>query len=294
MSTITLTFSECVENQKGMEMIGKKAEKGFTNKDLEKIKEKLNKEKYVCELINLNDEIKNEDDADETEKASLLIIRNAISFADELKKEQDTLDVDKKALMRKRVVNKKARYNLCFSDISQEPNYEKGKGRIYSFDELPFLKRLREEMFSFLENKKAENLKAEGNYYYDVNKCYIGWHGDTERSKVIGVRLGSSFPLSYNWYRKSKRVGNVISRVLNHGDMYIMSEKAVGNDWLKKNTLTLRHSAGILSLKELKEKVKKVKKVIEESSSSDDSSSDDSSDSSSSSDDSSDDSSDSD
>jgi hypothetical protein len=32
---------------------------------------------------------------------------------------------------------------------------------------------------------------------------------------------------------------------LNDGDMYIMSEKAVGTDWKKKNICTLRHSAGI-------------------------------------------------
>ena len=31
---------------------------------------------------------------------------------------------------------------------------------------------------------------------------------------------------------------------LNHGDMYIMSEKAVGNDWKLKNKPTLRHAAG--------------------------------------------------
>ena len=32
--------------------------------------------------------------------------------------------------------------------------------------------------------------------------------------------------------------------MLNHGDLYVMSEKAVGTDWLLKNTLTLRHAAG--------------------------------------------------
>jgi len=31
---------------------------------------------------------------------------------------------------------------------------------------------------------------------------------------------------------------------LRGGDIYIMSEKAVGTDWKKKNVPTLRHSAG--------------------------------------------------
>ena len=32
------------------------------------------------------------------------------------------------------------------------------------------------------------------------------------------------------------------------GDIYIMSEKAVGQDWRKRNIYTLRHAAGDISL----------------------------------------------
>ena len=31
---------------------------------------------------------------------------------------------------------------------------------------------------------------------------------------------------------------------LDHGDLYVMSEKAVGEDWKKSASLTLRHCAG--------------------------------------------------
>jgi hypothetical protein len=31
---------------------------------------------------------------------------------------------------------------------------------------------------------------------------------------------------------------------LAHGDVYVMSEKAVGHDWRSKSQVTLRHSAG--------------------------------------------------
>ena len=31
---------------------------------------------------------------------------------------------------------------------------------------------------------------------------------------------------------------------INGGDMYIMSEKAVGNDWKRRSIPTLRHAAG--------------------------------------------------
>jgi hypothetical protein len=40
------------------------------------------------------------------------------------------------------------------------------------------------------------------------------------------------------------------------GDVYVMSEKAVGTDWLKKNTLTLRHAAGCAEFTTIKEKKK--------------------------------------
>ena len=49
--------------------------------------------------------------------------------------------------------------------------------------------------------------------------------------------------LYFNWFHKHKSVGNMLKIDLNNGDMYIMSEKAVGTDWKKKNIYTLRHSA---------------------------------------------------
>ena len=39
-------------------------------------------------------------------------------------------------------------------------------------------------------------------------------------------------------------MGTRLEVTLHHGDMYFMSHKAVGNDWLKKSIFTLRHAAG--------------------------------------------------
>ncbi len=61
---------------------------------------------------------------------------------------------------------------------------------------------------------------------------------------VIGVRFGASMPLCFNWFHRFKHVGEKFTIQLNHGDLYIMSEKAVGQDWKKSSQLTLRHSAG--------------------------------------------------
>jgi hypothetical protein len=43
---------------------------------------------------------------------------------------------------------------------------------------------------------------------------------------------------------KSKPITDFKEVKLNNGDIYIMSEKAVGSDWTKRKLPTLRHSAG--------------------------------------------------
>jgi len=145
--------------------------------------------------------------------------------------------------MKGRVCNKKARWNLCFSDFDQPPEYENGKGTIINFTHLPILSLLRSRLPDIF-GVKSQNMLAEGNYYYDLNKCYIGYHGDVERRRVIGVRLGSTMPIHFKWYQNYEPQDTKTTIYLKHGDMYCMSEKAVGTDWKKKLIWTLRHSAG--------------------------------------------------
>jgi len=60
---------------------------------------------------------------------------------------------------------------------------------------VPLLNVLRKNLDTYIPN--GSELQAEGNYYYDVNKCGIGFHGDAERKKVVAVRLctGKCYPL---------------------------------------------------------------------------------------------------
>ena len=95
------------------------------------------------------------------------------------------------------------------------------------------------------ETTKGNDLICEGNHYFDPENCGIGFHGDAERRKVICVCLGTSTTIVWQWYKNSKPIENSRTEIkLNHGDMYIMSEKAVGYDWRSRNFHTLRHSAG--------------------------------------------------
>ena len=112
-----------------------------------------------------------------------------------------------------------------------------------SFDESPLLgevQRNLQEMFG----EKSEGMQVEGNYYFDAGKCGIGYHGDAERKRVIALRLGATMPIRYQWYQHSERIGEPTTIQIYHGDMYVMSEKATGFDWKKRNILTLRHAAG--------------------------------------------------
>lgn len=260
LQTFTITFGDAAENHKGMQIIGTKAENGFTFDDLFTIKSKFEDLKYKCELVKL--------DYNDSDPASILIIRKGVNAllsdgmkADDLYMEHLKLDVDKKAFMYGRVVNKSARYNLCFSDFSQEPDYENKKGRIVNFKDVKLTNMIRKNLVKL--SPKAENLQAEGNYYYDPKNCGISYHGDTERRKVIAIRIGKFMPLQYQWFLKGEAIGDPIRFVLEHGDIYIMSEKATGFDWKKKNILTLRHAAGAEKYLKIKPKKTHNKKIHE-------------------------------
>jgi alkylated DNA repair dioxygenase AlkB len=245
---ITITFGDQAENHVGMQQIGQMANSGFSINELNLAKTKFEQLGSVCELVDLNQGLP---DGIMADAARVLVIRKGVdkilskikSNANLMFEEQSNLDADKKARMYGRVVNKHARHNLCFADFSQEPDYENGLGRVVSFNDVPLTKRIREELPKYLGNK-ALNLPAEGNYYYDASKTGIGYHGDSERRIVVAVRLGESIPLVYNWFHNSQAIGQRIDLILNHGDIYVMSEKAVGTDWKKKNLYTLRHAAG--------------------------------------------------
>jgi hypothetical protein len=246
-SFITLTFGDCAENHVGMQKIGKICDTGFNFEDLTMFKEKMEGLECDCELIKLNlDEIVAED-------AYVLIVRDGVNKIlktgsgwnkNDLFEEQLNLNVDKHALMYGRVVNKHARWNLCFDFESQEPDYKNGKGRIISFNDVPITKYFYDQL-PICFGDKAQNLKIEGNYYFNTEKCGIGFHGDAERKKVIGVRLGeNSQPLHFQWFKNLKPVGERIILNINDGDIYFMSEKTVGYDWKSSKNYTLRHATG--------------------------------------------------
>lgn len=250
-STITLTFGDCAENHVGMEQLGARGEAGdgFTVEELVALKAEFDTLGLTSELIRL-DEVAGAGITG-LAPAAVLVLRGGVDALLEssdyrhadLFAEQAALEVDKKAFMYGRVVNKHARWNLCFDDAGKEPAYEEGRGRVIGFNTVTITQHLYNNL-ERLFGPKARGMKGEGNYYYDVSKCGIGFHGDSERRKVIGVRLGAAMTMHWQWFREGAPIGERILVPLNGGDVYVMSEKAVGTDWKSKKIATLRHATG--------------------------------------------------
>jgi len=238
----TITFGDVAENHAKMQKIGTLHENGYSVQQLVQIQQKLTGLGLTTELVDLNVGFN-----ESFSEAKVLVIRRGAQFilGEEttagLMAENDGLTMDKMALMKGKVVNKVARWNLCFADEDQEPNYEDGKGRVVAWKHLPKMARIRQVISEWTEDVL---LNGEANYYYDLSQCGIGFHGDGERRKVFAVRMGATMPIYFKWYQNSESVGQAFEVVLNDGDMYIMSEKTVGFDWLKKKIPTLRHSTG--------------------------------------------------
>ena len=213
--TFTLTYCETAENHKGMQMIGDIAQKGLSHEELLLARDWFTAKGLETKLVRLNDFGPKDV---ETEAAYLLIIKNGISAIvdpSELYAEQDALEKDKKAFMYGRVVNKKARHNLCFARFRQAADYENKKGTVVHFDDVPKTKVIKDTLASILPaNKDMQNLVCEGNYYYNAPTTFIGFHGDKERRIVVAARLGADFPIYFQWYHGTKAVGTLFKYTL--------------------------------------------------------------------------------
>ena len=249
---ISLTFGDQGENHVGMEKVGNMVEKGagFNLEDLKRYRSIFKSQGYSVEIYNLNSLYLEDINV---EGAYVMVVRKGMDFflnsygktdADVFN-EMKCFEWDRKfyCTRRKRVLNKHARANVCFGDTSREPDYENKKGRIVGYDKVPCLKKIKEGMSAILGDK-CSDLICEGNHYFDLKKCGIGWHGDAERRKVVAFRIGEDMELRFNWFIRFKPFGKTLKLTLNSGDMYFMSEKAVGWDWKRSSIPTIRHSAG--------------------------------------------------
>ena len=273
LERIAITCGDAGENHAGMEMLGNLGREGsgFTTTDLLNIKNLFEKLKINCDYYDLsNDEavvINNIEGkyvkTDKRKAAGVLVLRNVINedrvnkvYRDITSVEWDTKYYDNR---RGRVLNKLARENIVFlKGVEQKADYENKKGTIVDWTKLKYFNRVLEKLFKLINSVtdgKAEGLIAEGNRYRKnkvsegkskkVNNG-IGWHGDAERRKVVCICIGGlDYCMKWQWFYKHRPLNNKPFEIsLNSGDIYIMSEEAVGQKWKSSSNYTLRHCAG--------------------------------------------------
>ena len=294
---ISLTMAPGGENHRGNQLIGRMPIKGegFKYSDIDIMGEQIRKSMGDnVEVLNLNNlsgievinGLNNED------QARVIILRNWTSkdnteqiYKECVEDKWDSKYLDpnkyrteikdgKEVKVRGKVMNKLARTNLCYvGGMSQEPDYIEGKGTIVDLNtkstlnsEVSRLKTiLQEALVEGESDSKVEINVVEGNRYYDLKKTGIGFHGDTERVVVICLTIGGGgdYPMRFQWFKDGMPIGNSIDLALNDGDVYIMSEKAVGSDWKLRSKYTLRHAAGADKYRSLKKWEKRAAKKAE-------------------------------
>ena len=233
-----------------MEQLGKLAECGFTRVELEAAKGRLGEGAELHDLRELLDaDTRSQIDDD---SACLLVGRDCVNKlsqetnADSAEAEAKALEPDKKEWMRGGVKNLQMRYKLTFGEAAQVDNFEEKKGAVVPFFSLPETSKLRTAIAEFFGDK-AESLLAELNVYFNIHRanCSIGYHGDTERRIVIGLRFGATMSLCFQWFHRYKPASGRFKVELQHGDLYAFGAKAVGTDWKSSSKYTLRHAAGV-------------------------------------------------
>ena len=254
-----------------MQILGQKTQRVVTPTMLEAMKQQFETGGGQAELYRLNPKLG--EAVPKCEEASVLVLRDFADVVlgkgtrDKLMHEIESMRVDKltdsQALMRGAVKNKNARHNNVIAWERQKPDIAKGRGTVVSFEDYPTLKELHNVLAAWQQQDIP--LIAELNYYFDVVTCGIGFHGDRERDLVAGLRVGPAtalMRLMFQGHQHGEPVGEMTTITVNHGDVYFMSHKAIGKDWLHSSKVTWRHAAGSETCKYSKLKKPKASKGI--------------------------------
>jgi hypothetical protein len=260
-----LTLGEQSEIHVGCEIHGEGlADEGYTVQELMEMKEHFQDQ---ADLVMLSDALP--EDVRGRNGAAVLHIKGGINllmgsatYADEMLLEQMSVQYDKFYWDRRRVkmLNKIARHNAVFGERHIEASEDYRQSTVIGYDEVPLFQRVR-DVLPEVFGEKARGLQSEGNHYYD-RKSGIGFHGDSERKRVICCSLGTPTSLYFYWRGpgSSEACSQKFELKLVHGDMYIMSEKATGFDWRMRSKYRLVHGAGASAYVEPRPKAVKRKR----------------------------------
>jgi len=117
-------------------------------------------------------------------------------------------------------------------------------------DSFSKLETLRSALPAFFPSKSL-CFNVEGYRYFDPAKCGFNYQGSNQ---VISMVLGYSLKVDFNWYHQGFPEGKAFSTSLDHGDLFIMSRKAMGFDWEKPNVYNVQHAMGAQKFRTLPKK----------------------------------------
>ena len=250
-SRYAITFGDCAILHVGGREIGAMRDVGFSVSELREAQQRIQAAGGSAELVMVSDALPVE--LRQSHEAATLLVRSGADLllgrplaADDLYHEQTHVEYDRKFwhARQKKTMNKQARYNVVFGaeEVAHNATYEQPTVR--SLQSLPQLNAVRTALPQWL-GSKASDLFGEGNHYYE-RQSGIGFHGDAERKIVCCLSLGCSAVLRYQWRKpkESTPFGPPVDVHVHHGDIYIMSEKATGYDWMKRSLYRVVHGAG--------------------------------------------------
>lgn len=231
------------------ELTGQMAPTGYSAEALRAIANTVTD--YSLEIVELTPYCQASGAAD----ACLLVVRNngknttLATLADQCLQEAKSIQYDTWLWARGKLVNAHGRHHVSVAPVAAAGDPATGKHTTLAWSEVPVLQHMLNDLKrAFLPDREHCD-HASVVRYPDIVKGGIGWHGDGERKRTTVQRLGdnsSRRPLAFQWYLRFEPVSDPISVNLNHGDLVIYSEKAVGTDWKSSSFPTLRHATGFL------------------------------------------------
>lgn len=254
--SITISLSESVSHGNDMWRIGSKANRGFTNEDIMRVYRSL--PEGSCELVNLKDFLPKT--LYDIPDAFILIIRNQLKekadriynpmISIEGNNEQGVItgvEWDSQRFSGNKIVENTLNKKLLFLDIGEYYKYPfnqfERRGTIYNIRRLPELL----DVTTSLSNLMMIPFYVEGTNYYNTSECYTPLSQNKESKCQLNIHLGTSLPLHFRWYHLNMAVSDLKSIQINHGDIYLMNEIALGNVKESKTKLYLKHGMGLNS-----------------------------------------------
>ena len=239
----TVTFANSTESFAGMHINGLQRTSGYTHAELNEVVRRFGQRGCAVEDLDLGRL------TGTSVPGRVVVVRNAFrDIADAVAVDLEDVvhpRTDRQALMRNKLLTRRARYCACLGNEAVEADLANGVGVVVPFKDTPAIQALRERIGVC---ERTRDLLAEVNYYFDHRKCYIGFHGDSERPDVIGCVLGASKNLHFQGFRKAIPEGERVTVKLHHGDLYIGCESAFGFHWSKLRasgqSVHYRHAAG--------------------------------------------------